>query len=332
MARPYSDISLVMSESEGEKSGLDTTEIVKLFDSENELDESFSGFENDRKMNEKECKKKVEVKAKEPQGRVRDGEKGPEKGPEYFKRTSDEVPSTSKTGTCKPDIDENQQFYEASEYDFDSVGVPERQLNIDDVFSNHNQLSEQFVIDNSEVQGFEMPKIFEDQTKFSEAVSDNSSQFVTSACTQKADVSSFIKETQIPVNCKSLVPPLINPEIWSCLFSNIQQRDKSLQDVKKVLGMAIVPLINLNEMLKTCRIDLSKAKQYVAQALALSCNTFFELNIKRRYFIRPYVNKRFQQLCSSTCPIGEQLFPNDVRKRMKEISDASNIHQYRPQM
>lgn len=371
MARAsYSDISSEMSDSE--KSGMDTADVVKLFDSEDELNESFSGFEKEP-TKQAETANNTDGKAKESRrGRVRGVEKGTGKGPgknlkgkapmkkrksepkskkkhadssidpslivqlvsEYFKRKSDEFPSTSKSGTCEPEIDVNQQ-YEVSDYDFDSVSVPdmpERQLNIGDVFNNPSNMSEQFVIDNSEVQGFEMPKIFEDQIKFSEAVSDDSSKFVTSACTQKADVSSFVKEIQIPVNCKSLVPPLINPEIWSCLYTNIQQRDKSLQDVQKVLGMAIVPLVKLTEMLKTCRIDLSKAKQYVAQALALSCNTFFELNTKRRYFIRPYVNRRFQQLCSSACPIGEQLFPNDVGKRMKEINDASHIRQFRPQM
>ena len=245
---------------------------------------------------------------------------------EYFKNKNvdnEQVPSTSKSHEIEPEIDDFEGF---DDFDVDSVSMPERQLNVEDVFRNHSQGSEQFII-NSE--GFEMPKIFEDQTKFGSAVGEGSATFVSNACTKKADVSAFLKEIQIPVNCKALVPPLINPEIWGCLYSNIQQRDKSLQDVQKILGMAIVPLINLTEMLTTCRIDLLKAKQYVAAALALACNSFFEINIKRRYFIRPYVNKRFQQLCSSACPIGEQLFPNDVGKRMKEINEASHIRQFR---
>ena len=73
-----------------------------------------------------------------------------------------------------------------------------------------------------------------------------------------------------------------------------------------------------------------KAQKHVAKALALTCNTFFELNIKRRYFIRLYVNKKFQQLCSASVPIGDQLFPNDAGKRMKEINDASHINRQLP--
>jgi hypothetical protein len=49
------------------------------------------------------------------------------------------------------------------------------------------------------------------------------------------------------------------------------------------------------------------------------------MNIKRCYFIRPYVSKKFQQLCSSTCSIEEQLFPKDVAKSMKEISGAQHM-------
>lgn len=45
--------------------------------------------------------------------------------------------------TSYPDI--KTKMYKASEYDFDSVDEPERQFNIDDRYSKHNQLSEQFL-------------------------------------------------------------------------------------------------------------------------------------------------------------------------------------------
>lgn len=357
----FSDIS----SDEQNKSISDKHEdVVKLFDSENEIDESFSGFDDSDAAGNK--KEKQNIKPRRSRARKGTG-KGPGKNTKgkapmkrksevhvvqkpksgsdinnnlnydilaqlvsnYFNNQSgvagDDMPSTSKAYVAPPRMENDQQdFSDANLCDTDP-----QPLNVNSLFSNHD-INDQFIL-NSDEQGFVMPRIFEDQIKFSEAVSETSADFVKSACTQKADISALLKDTQIPVNCKSLVPPLINPEIWSCLYSNIQQRDRSMQDIQKILGLAIVPLIQLTEMFKTRRIDLSKAKDFLAHALALTCNTFFELNIKRRYFIRPYVNKRFQQLCSSTCPIGEQLFPNDVGKRMKEISDASNINrQLRP--
>ena len=65
-----------------------------------------------------------------------------------------------------------------------------------------------------------------------------------------------------------MVPPLINSEIWSYLYSNIQQRDKRLQEVQKMLGVSVVPMIKMAEMLKTGQIDLINAKTWITQAIA----------------------------------------------------------------
>lgn len=53
----------------------------------------------------------------------------------------------------------------------------------------------------------------------------------------------------------------------------------------------------------------------------------YETNVRRRYILRPYVHKKFQQLCSASTPIEDKtLFPSDVTKRMKVITDASKIN------
>lgn len=53
----------------------------------------------------------------------------------------------------------------------------------------------------------------------------------------------------------------------------------------------------------------------------------YELNVRRRFILRPFVQKKFQQLCAATTPIEEKtLFPSDITKRMKEITDASKIN------
>lgn len=53
----------------------------------------------------------------------------------------------------------------------------------------------------------------------------------------------------------------------------------------------------------------------------------YELNVRRRFILRPYVQKKIQQLFAATTPIEEKtLFPSDITKRMKEISDVSKIN------
>lgn len=77
-------------------------------------------------------------------------------------------------------------------------------------------------------------------------------------CTQKADLSKFLENVKIPDNCKTLVPPLINSEIWNNLHPNVQQRDRTLQAAQRILGLFIVPMINLAEMFKTNKLEMKK--------------------------------------------------------------------------
>lgn len=65
----------------------------------------------------------------------------------------------------------------------------------------------------------------------------------------------------------------------------------------------------------------------MSDAITLACNAMYVTNVRRRYILRPYVHKTFQQLCSASTPIEEKtLFPSEVTKRMKEITDASKIN------
>lgn len=77
-----------------------------------------------------------------------------------------------------------------------------------------------------------------------------------------ANISKFLEDKQIPSNCKSLVPATINTKIWNCLYRNIQQRDRSLQETQKILGLlSIVPMIQMAEILRGNQIDLLKLKR-----------------------------------------------------------------------
>ena len=166
-----------------------------------------------------------------------------------------EVQNQECTDECQQQSDE----FDYNQYDDDSI------LELNELFPNCATANQVIVSDKSD---FDLPHIFEEQTRFSDALSESLAEFVNSACTKQADVATFIEASQIPSNCKSLVPPLINSEIWSYLYSNIQQRDKRLQEVQKMLGVSVVPMIKMAEMLKTGQIDLINAKTWITQAIA----------------------------------------------------------------
>ena len=64
---------------------------------------------------------------------------------------------------------------------------------------------------------------------------ENLAKFIKMGCTQKADVSKYLYEIKISENCKNLMPPLTNPEIWNNLYVNVQQRVKTIQEAQKNL-------------------------------------------------------------------------------------------------
>ena len=115
--------------------------------------------------------------------------------------------------------DEPEDYNETEENDVPAVGY--------DLFKKSNGQDNRVVVI-TDISSLQLPKIFEDQTKFSPAVSENLAEFINSACTRKADVFASMEANSVPVNCKSLVPPLINQEILSYLYPNSQQRDKSM--------------------------------------------------------------------------------------------------------
>lgn len=75
-----------------------------------------------------------------------------------------------------------------------------------------------------------LAKRFEDNTKFSEPISENMAKFINMGCTQKANL--CLENVKIPENCENLVPPLFNSEISNNLYLNVQERNtcRTLQD------------------------------------------------------------------------------------------------------
>lgn len=58
----------------------------------------------------------------------------------------------------------------------------------------------------------------------------------------------------------------------------------------------------------------------MSDAIMLACNARFEMNIKRRYILKPYVQKRFQQhlLLSE-----KSLLPNDTSIKTYKTNEGN---------
>ncbi|XP_062619526.1 uncharacterized protein LOC134281079 [Saccostrea cucullata] len=194
-----------------------------------------------------------------------------------------------------------------------------------DIFSDNEQ---QDLENDNEIDDFlsEMPKIFEDDEKFGEETNENISKMVQSIVKKKSDVKSIVKELKIPSNCKDLSPPAVNSEIWHFLDRNIKSKDLGLQTVQKLLGHGIVPIIRMAEELKSKSPDSKKLKKCISDSLTVLLNAFFEISVNRRLLMKPFIDKRYHQLCNRNEKIGDNKLFEDVGKRLKDINDAQKIN------
>ena len=195
----------------------------------------------------------------------------------------------------------------------------------DSAFDNANELDEN---ENDEVD-FEISKIFEDADKFGQEVEASIAKIVEAVIGKKADVTSLVKkeDNKIPNNCKGLNPPAINPEIWQNLDRRARGQDLMFQAVQRLLGLGIVPILRIANLLKTKSVDQKAFRELTNRAIAILCNAFFELSVRRRMLLRPHIDRRFNQLINRNEPIGlENLFGDDVSKRLRDINEAHKLN------
>lgn len=173
---------------------------------------------------------------------------------------------------------------------------------------------------------YQMPRVFEDDEKFDTKVSDSIASIVQNVCKKKSDVSSYSDKYKIPINCKNLVPPPVNMEIWQFLERKAKGDDLSCQNVQKLIGIGIVPVIKCAEMLgrKTCNME--KVRELMHNAITILSAAHFEMSIKRRLSLKPHIERKYTQLCNRNEQVGGNLFGDDIGKRLQDINTVHKIN------
>ena len=71
--------------------------------------------------------------------------------------------------------------------------------------------------------------------------------------------------------------------------------------------------------------DISALVKQATDSIALSANVNYELNMRRREAIRPNLNQDYKHLCSSTVPVTDYLFGDELSKQLKEMAEANRV-------
>ncbi|XP_052082856.1 uncharacterized protein LOC127720327 [Mytilus californianus] len=239
--------------------------------------------------------------------------------------------NVNSSGTAGPSSDSHSFIQELEDNDINEVENDQNVFNLfetDDLSEHESNVDPTQLVVESEDEEFdyEMPKIFEDDERFDSEVSPSIASVIEKICKKKSDVTSLTKDSKIPSNCKALVPPPVNPEIWQFLARRAKTEDLISQNIQKLTGAGMVPLIKVAELLRGKNPCIKTMRELISRAISIQCNLHFELSIKRRMNLKPHIERKFHQLCNRNEVVGEKLFGDDISKRLREINDVQKIN------
>jgi hypothetical protein len=158
-----------------------------------------------------------------------------------------------------------------------------------------------------------------------EAISSSLAKAVNVACTSQCETDSLCERHCVPENCEMLNSPIVNNEVWKAMDKKARSYDRLFQEIQGLLASGLVPVLKLVKILKPAIMANQDAKQYISDAITLLGQVQFNLSVRRRYLIRPSLNKKYRNLCGINTPITTSLFGDDVSKEIKTCETGLNL-------
>ena len=125
--------------------------------------------------------------------------------------------------------------------------------------------------------------------------------------------------------------PSVNTElanVVNAMLKEVRSQDVRLQKVQTSIFKGMCALTNMIDKLLEHLSSLPAGNdllQKSTDALTLFANANSELNQRRREFIKPDLHEEYKHLCSSSVPITDQLFGNDLPKQVKELTEVNRV-------
>ncbi|CAH2006338.1 unnamed protein product [Acanthoscelides obtectus] len=129
-------------------------------------------------------------------------------------------------------------------------------------------------------------------------------------------------------NCPALQPPVINPEVGSCLSTDADKEDTFLSKLQLQLASGISALAvgfdNQYEITKSNSTDETRADlERWCAPLKIIADVFHAISL-HRYSILPFLDGNVRKF-SDTCPIDEFLFGKTFPDQWKSASEAQRL-------
>ena len=137
-----------------------------------------------------------------------------------------------------------------------------------------------------------------------------------------------------PENCERLLAPKVNPEIWSRI-SNLGQRQdlkfvaeqKALASAGSVLAKSTQVLLDRRQINPNTEENSQWDTILTSQidAIALLGHANFQLSLRRREMLKPFLKKEYASLCSSQTVVSSLLFGDELQSQLAAIRASNRI-------
>ena len=136
-----------------------------------------------------------------------------------------------------------------------------------------------------------------------------------------------MEEYSRPSNCKKLIVPRVNGEIWDKVDNKTKHNDLGATRMQKILAkvgsILTFTTIKLLQMRNAALPDVDQLITMNIDALALLGHTKCELSMRQRDAIRPNLNKDYSSLCASHVPT--YLFGDNLETQLNDIRASNKI-------
>ena len=156
-------------------------------------------------------------------------------------------------------------------------------------------------------------------------ISPSLASLINVACSSQCDTDEIMTKYKLPSNCEKLAPPLVNGEIWSEIQKKAQTYDKAFRDIQSLIASGLIPMFELLTVLKDQIQSNAKARTLLSDSITLLGQAQFNLSLRRRYMIRPYLKKKYANLCNINTPITSFLFGDDVQKEIRKCDTSMSV-------
>lgn len=161
-------------------------------------------------------------------------------------------------------------------------------------------------------------------------VSESLAKLINDSCTHMCNVNETVDKYKVPSNCQFMSAPKVNEEIWGDLARQrrVQTTDRLLRDTQNLVTAGMIPILTLAKLLKPHIGKVPEIKTLIADSLTMLGQVQFNMSVRRRYLLRPFLKQKYASICNINTPITNYLFGDDVSKELKKCETSVRVGKY----